>query len=183
MDQPLINSFWMYVENYLNLEPIMHRGPSALFCLTLSAVLLVAPSLNNIGDHSLYSSAWAKDGGGRGGGNGNGGNGGGGNGGGSSGSDNAGNSNSGKSASSITGAAKSKSSALNPTTASISKANAAVARAQKALVEAMQALEKALATSGTNTNTFLRLEYAVTAAEKSLRKASVKAAALDNIVN
>jgi hypothetical protein len=164
----------MYLGNCLNLEPIMRRGPSALFCLTLSAVLIVTPSLGSIGDHSLYSSAWATDGGNKGG-NGNSGNSGGGKGGGNGGGGNAGNSNSGNSGSSVTGTTKSKSSALNPTTASISKANAAVARAQKARAEAMQALEKALVTSGTNTNMFLRLEYAVTAAEKSLRKASAKA--------
>src|SRR5687767_14435818 len=99
----------MYLGNCFKLEPLVHRGLSALLSLAFSAALVVTPNLTNIGDHCLYGSAWAKDGG-RSGGNG-GGNGGGGRGGGNSGGGNAGNS-SGKSTSfSVTGSAKSKSTA------------------------------------------------------------------------
>jgi len=158
----------------------MHRGLLALFCLTLCAALVAAPGLTRIG--GLYGSAWAKDGGNNGGGNGN--SGGGGRGGGNNGGGNAGNSGSGKSASSgATRSNISKSGAFNPATASISAANDAVAAAHKALLQATEAFEAALAEPETKTTRLLELERAITAAEKSVRQASDKAAALNDIID
>jgi hypothetical protein len=153
----------------------MQRGSSALLCLTLCAAIVVTPALTNIGDHDLYNSAWAKGSGKGNEGNGNGGNGGGSNNGqgnnsgGRGHADGGGKSTSGKSpSSSVAGSGKAKSKQSNADS---------VTMAQKALAEAIQAFEAALAEPGTNTNTLLRLERAITVAENSLRKASAKAAA------
>jgi hypothetical protein len=155
----------------------VQRSSSALLCLTLSGVMVMTSGLTDLGDQGLYSSAWAKDGGERGGGNYGGSN----NGNGKGKSGGSGNSSSGKSRSNVTGSAKPKSSAVAVVNVSIAAANAAVAMAQQALVEAIRAFETALAEPRTDTNTLLTLERAITDAEKSLRKASTKAATLNRL--
>jgi hypothetical protein len=150
----------------------VRRTSTVVLCLTLSGAMVMGFGLADFGDQGLYSSAWAKDGGGKGGGSG--------------GSDNGkgkgksgGSNSSGKSGSNVTGSAQAKSSAVSK--GNVVAANSAVAMAQQALVEAIQAFETALAEPGTNTDKLLTLERAITDAEKSLGKASGKAAALNHL--